>query len=61
MTRQENIAALTLQRDRLAGCNTLEAYRDCHISFLNFLIKAFLAEEEREQRIAEILEQEGLV
>lgn len=56
MTKQENIAVLTIHRDR-----TFEAYKKCHIDYINNLIKIFIAEDERERRVAEIMEQEGLV
>lgn len=60
MTKQENIAVLTIHRDNLLSCHTFEAYKQCHIDYIDFLIKTFAAEDKKERRVAEIIEQEGL-
>lgn len=60
MTNQETIAVLTIHRDNLSGCHTFEAYKQCHIDYIDFLIKTLAAEDKRERRVAEIIEQEGL-
>lgn len=60
MTKQENIAVLTVHRDALTGCNTFEAFKTQQIAFVEFLIETFTAEQAKEERIQEILQQEGL-
>jgi hypothetical protein len=60
MTKKENIAVLTIHRDQLAGCNTFEAFKAQQIAFVDFLIETFTAEDAKEERVQEILTQEGL-
>lgn len=61
MTKHENIVCLKIHRENMAGCNTFEAFKAQQIAFVDFLIETFTAEEAKEERIAEIMAQEGLV